>query len=370
MQAGRFYELPSRLCSGAVIKTQLELKDAFFVANHDSIGIKRDEHIDSSYYVSFGKPVERLLIFSGSSSGKARFAFIDSKTLHHQVTPIISRTLKQTKSNDIDFISPLEWRAGLPPPLERPSFTPTQHIIIHHSASTNIIENSFDEVRNIYLHHTQINGWSDIGYNFLISPDGLIFQGRDDQGQYNPDNILGAHMCGVNSGTMGICLMGDFENQLPTDEALHALRSLLVWKVNKERMQVFGSRLHAIGPPSEELPMDFLPTICGHLDGCDRGYTECPGSALYEYLFEIKEQVNSMINKPELFVYNNPANKIIKANFGWIRCNIYDLHGRIITSSEEQEEGYISLSTLSMGIYVAEFITKNYGRLAKKITIR
>src|SRR5690606_5894496 len=107
------------------------------------------------------------------------------------------------------MIDPSHWRAGLPQPKGSPVFTSVNHIIIHHSAGSNLVTDFTNEVRNIYLYHTNVNGWDDIGYNFLIAPNGTIYQGRDGRGIVEKDYVMGAHMCGRNSGTMGICLLGD-----------------------------------------------------------------------------------------------------------------------------------------------------------------
>jgi hypothetical protein len=59
-------------------------------------------------------------------------------------------------------------------------------------------------------------GWATVGYHFVVSPSGRIFRGR-------PVDRLGAHVLGHNLGTVGICLMGDFEVERPTSAALASL---------------------------------------------------------------------------------------------------------------------------------------------------
>ena len=46
-------------------------------------------------------------------------------------------------------------------------------------------------------------GFSDIGYHFLIDRDGTVAQGR-------PLELIGAHVAGHNTGTIGISLFGGF----------------------------------------------------------------------------------------------------------------------------------------------------------------
>lgn len=45
------------------------------------------------------------------------------------------------------------------------------------------------------------NGWSDIGYHYVVKTDGTIEKGR-------PEAMVGAHTKGANSGTLGIVYVG------------------------------------------------------------------------------------------------------------------------------------------------------------------
>jgi hypothetical protein len=125
------------------------------------------------------------------------------------------------------------------------------------------------------LLHTQSNGWDDIGYNYLIAPNGLIFMGRDPQGVADEDNILGAHFCAKNQNTMGVCMLGDYMLRRPTPEAIFSLKYLLAWKLKKEQLNPYGQSIHPINTGS------LLKNICGHRDGCN---TDCPGDSLYAIL--------------------------------------------------------------------------------------
>ena len=59
-------------------------------------------------------------------------------------------------------------------------------------------EQQRDEIRRW---HVEERGWSDIGYHYVITRNGVVVQGR------NLDKI-GAHVKGHNKGTIGICLVG------------------------------------------------------------------------------------------------------------------------------------------------------------------
>lgn len=49
--------------------------------------------------------------------------------------------------------------------------------------------------------HVEDNGWSDIGYHFVIRRSGLVETGRD-------ESTPGAHVRGHNTGSLGVCMVG------------------------------------------------------------------------------------------------------------------------------------------------------------------
>jgi len=72
-------------------------------------------------------------------------------------------------------ISQTVWRKELPEPKEGRKETLVKHCVIHHSAGNNSDTNYVNIIRNIYLLHTNSNGWDDIGYNYVVAPNGVIF---------------------------------------------------------------------------------------------------------------------------------------------------------------------------------------------------
>lgn len=71
-------------------------------------------------------------------------------------------------------------------------------IIIHCSYTKSSMDIGAKEIKDW---HVNDNGWSDIGYHYIIRRDGKIEKGR-------PDNIPGAHARGHNNDSIGICLVG------------------------------------------------------------------------------------------------------------------------------------------------------------------
>jgi hypothetical protein len=117
-------------------------------------------------------------------------------------------------------------------------------ITVHHSAERTPpdLDGSFAKsaaaVRSIQKAHMEgkDTGYGDIGYHFVIDPYGRVFQGRELAWQ-------GAHAAGANNiQNIGVCLIGNFDEEKPTKAALDRLRQELdslrsQWKI--PRSQVF-----------------------------------------------------------------------------------------------------------------------------------
>lgn len=205
------------------------------------------------------------------------------------------------------FANRTDWNCpdGQAPSCSAPEFTPTTHMVIHHSAGPNSSSNWAATVLSIWNFHVNTNGWCDIGYNWIIDPNGVIYEGRG-----GGDNVRGAHFCATNSNTMGICLLGTFTSQSPSEAAINSLRKLLAWKSCQEGLDPLAMTFH---PSSGKN----LHTISGHQDGCS---TACPGTSFYQDLPSLRIQVDTALAAcqglssidqdlalPNFQLYPNPA---------------------------------------------------------------
>ncbi len=179
-----------------------------------------------------------------------------------------------------------------------PAYYPARHIIVHHTVYPNYLTNSEsnwgDRIRAIWALHTFTRGWGDIGYNFLITPDGTIWEGRA-----GGDDAVGFHDTG-NYGSMGVAMDGTYSTALPSAAARDSLVRLLAWKANQKgidplgRAYYYGCDISAYCATSGAV----LYNISGHRHVANNppGYTSCPGDALFAALPTIRTQVKERID--------------------------------------------------------------------------
>ena len=79
-----------------------------------------------------------------------------------------------------------------------------EKVILHCSATPEGRDVSTETIRKW---HTVGNGWSDIGYHFVIRLDGTLEIGR-------PLERIGAHVKGQNRGSIGVCYIGGMERSM------------------------------------------------------------------------------------------------------------------------------------------------------------
>jgi peptidoglycan recognition protein len=82
---------------------------------------------------------------------------------------------------------------------------PVPYVVIHHGAggACSTPDDCAAVVRSVQNYHMDTNGWSDIGYSFLVGGDGNVYEGRG-------WDTVGAHAPGYNSNSQGINFLGDF----------------------------------------------------------------------------------------------------------------------------------------------------------------
>lgn len=122
-----------------------------------------------------------------------------------------------------------------------------QTILIHHSAFYE--ETDLNTVRAVQNLHFTDRGWADIGYHFCVGQTGIIYEGRD-------WNVRGTHVAGYNTGSLGICLLGNFMQESPTAVQLESCQALVNWA--SERLTISHIAAHRHFNPQTECPGDNL----------------------------------------------------------------------------------------------------------------
>ncbi|XP_057568961.1 peptidoglycan recognition protein 1 isoform X1 [Hippopotamus amphibius kiboko] len=126
------------------------------------------------------------------------------------------------------IVSRTEWSA-LESECNKRLQKPLRYVVVSHTAGSacDTPASCLRQVQNVQHYHVQTLGWCDVGYNFLIGEDGLIYEGRG-------WNTLGAHSGPIwNPRAFGISFMGNYMDRVPPDRAIRAAESLLACGVTQ-----------------------------------------------------------------------------------------------------------------------------------------
>ncbi len=207
------------------------------------------------------------------------------------ISPGATPTPELTNMRASQFLTRANWHCPTTSFKSKPQTAPINHLIVHHTATANDAQDWPAVVRTIWNFHAVTNAWRDVGYHYLIDPNGVIYEGRA-----GGDKAAGIHFSCANTGTMGIAMLGNFTAQSPTEQALSSLKTLLARKAYELKLEPSGSSYHS----STGLN---LPQIAGHRDANASKITRvcvgthCPGDALYTLLPAIRTEVNAMLAK-------------------------------------------------------------------------
>jgi N-acetylmuramoyl-L-alanine amidase len=181
-----------------------------------------------------------------------------------------------------------QWGGDAVTPRADPAYGDVQVAFVHHTVSANdyAAADSPGIVLSMAKYHRDVNGWNDLGYNFVVDKYGQVFEGRAggiDQA------VIGAQAQGYNAHSTGIANIGTFTDAGQTDAALNAMARLIAWKLPLHGAPVAGqvvvtsaggeTNRYRSGTPVT------LQRIPGHRDGDS---TSCPGDMLYAQLPDLR----------------------------------------------------------------------------------
>ena len=224
----------------------------------DQLILKADKTIELARpRVQAGRWQASLLLHG---SGKRLIEIIGSDQDRAQTTLEVQPAELQVQPRSI-------WTSK-PTPLDVANLQP-QRITIHHtfisptlspSASQN---EEIQRMRQLWQGHVGGNGWSDIGYHYVIMPSGRIYEARFERKR-------GAHDV-INDG-LGVAFDGVYSSATITPAQFQSAVTLCTTLCKRYGI---NDPVKPVPTPTNAFGIRQLPRICAHRD---RVQTECPGS--------------------------------------------------------------------------------------------
>lgn len=176
-----------------------------------------------------------------------------------------------------------------------PEYFPASHVIIHHTATPNNESDWYARVRSFWFYHADTLGWGDVGYNFMIDPTGVTYEGRAgaNASGHSEDDVEAGHCYSYNRYTAGLAIIGDYRTAAPTAISVDAAERLMTWKFTQRNLgpKDSGPIVRACDQATVS-----MPRIAGHTDYGSQGWganvcpgyssprTDCPGAMLENLL--------------------------------------------------------------------------------------
>ncbi|WP_047871184.1 peptidoglycan recognition family protein [Nocardiopsis sp. RV163] len=165
-------------------------------------------------------------------------------------------------------------------------FHPVRALTVHRTAMPTGDDHAAD-VREVYYLPAVQQAWGDTGYRVLIDPGGVVYEGRRSGGDGVPvlsglprpgraGSVTAGHAYGFDQGNVGVCPLGDFTEELPTQAAQDSLVDVL-------RVLCAVTGVDPAGRIGYADPGTGVTTsgdaVSRHRDWLE---TECPGNAFSE----------------------------------------------------------------------------------------
>jgi len=119
----------------------------------------------------------------------------------------------------LNIIPRAEWGARAPRD-SRPMPLPAQRVWQHHTGADE--PDGPPGVRRVQDFHLDVRKWDDGAYSFVVDRQGRVFEMRG-------AGVEGAHTKGDNDQSHGICALGDYREDRPTEAMLTAISDLLAY---------------------------------------------------------------------------------------------------------------------------------------------
>ncbi|MBU2664239.1 N-acetylmuramoyl-L-alanine amidase [Actinoplanes bogorensis] len=157
-------------------------------------------------------------------------------------------------------------------------------VFVHHTGVKAVpCAQSASQIRSIMANDID-DGFDDLGYNFVVDSCGTVFEGRAGG---TTTAVVGAHVAGFNTGSVGIALLGDYTSIRPTQAALTKIAQLAA-----ARLGAYGNdastSVEMTAGVAGKFPLGtkvMLPRLSGHRDAA---LTACPGTSMYPLMNVIR----------------------------------------------------------------------------------
>ena len=172
------------------------------------------------------------------------------------------------------------WRKG------RTEYMTPKALVVHHTVTRNAYTAAEAPglIRAVYAYHTKSRGWDDIGYNMLVDRFGTVYEGRYGGFQRG---VIATHTAGFNSQTLGISLLGNFDEVDTPAPMVDALGRAGAWLAERWRLDPRG-RVTLTSKGSPRYPAGARVTVYRIPGHRDLGKTACPGRYAYGRLAAIR----------------------------------------------------------------------------------
>ncbi|KUL37598.1 N-acetylmuramoyl-L-alanine amidase [Actinoplanes awajinensis] len=147
-------------------------------------------------------------------------------------------------------------------------------------------------VRSIQIYDVKSNGWSDLGYNYMLDKCGTLFEGRRG-GVETP--VVGAHTVGFNTGYAAVAVLGDYRSAPSNDAIETTIAQLAAARLGKYGYNPTSSVTVVAGVTNGKWKQGdkvTVPRLAGH---SDMDATLCPGANLYTRLPAIRAKSQLMV---------------------------------------------------------------------------
>ena len=149
------------------------------------------------------------------------------------------------RNTDLSFVMDRElWCRGECVPAKMNPMLPPKYITVHHDGMSPFLStdqsSSSARVEMIRCGHRSKDkdkGFGDIGYHYVVDRGGRVWEGREIKWQ-------GAHVKNQNEGNIGVCCLGNFDEQSPSDAQLDACRQILSCLMGKYGIPVGRVKTH------------------------------------------------------------------------------------------------------------------------------